>query len=489
MKEPPDHFKALGVERDASPDAIRTAFFELARQYHPDANPDPAMRERFLRIREAYEVLSNSKKRAEYEATLPPLPAAPEIAISTVYSRPVIPALQEPQLAYVLLELASASAPEKLRQPPVHVCLVIDRSTSMKGERMELVKANILPFLKLLKPQDLVSVVAFSDRAEVVIPPSRMDNLARFESRINAITTGGGTEMRSGLEAGAAQFSYGRGVQMLRQMILLTDGHTYGDDEACLEVAQKVAAEGVVINAFGLGHEWNDAFLDRLTGLSGGNVLFITSPRDLYQFLEQKMQTLASLYARQIQFDFQSDRDVELRYAFRIQPEIGPLEIANPLMLGDLSYGKKMVFLFEFLLPSLAPETQGVTLAHGRLVMELSAGNQRESRLPLRLKRGVEVEPALEPPPMVLVEAMSHLSLYRLQDKARKEVATGNIAKATRHLQYLATHLLSQGKRDLAHAVLVEAEHIQKNQQFSLEGDKRIKFGTRALLLPSGVES
>ena len=47
---------------------------------------------------------------------------------------------------------------------------------------------------------------------------------------------------------------------------------------------------------------------------------------------------------------------------------------------------------------------------------------------------------------------------------------------------------LSQGERELAHTVLLEADHIQKAKQYSKEGDKKIKYGTRALLLTSGRE-
>jgi Ca-activated chloride channel homolog len=52
----------------------------------------------------------------------------------------------------------------------------------------------------------------------------------------------------------------------------------------------------------------------------------------------------------------------------------------------------------------------------------------------------------------------------------------------------LATHLLAVGDRELAHTVLVETEHIQQSHRFSQEGDKRIKYGTRALLLLPGPE-
>lgn len=489
MKEELNYFQILGLTREASSEDIRNAYFELARQYHPDANPEPLIRERFLQIQEAYSVLSNSKRRMEYEATLAPLPAPAEVSARYLYSRRTIPVLQEPQLVYVLLELANTSKPENVNYPPVNLSLVIDRSTSMKGERMDMVKANILQSLKLLKPQDLISVVTFSDRAEVIIPPSRMDNPARFESRINSITPGGSTELKTGLQAGLEQFNFSRGLQTVKQLILFTDGHTYGDEDACIELAKTAAGESIAINAFGLGHEWNDTFLDRLTGICGGNTLYVTSRKDAYLFLEQKLRSLGSLYAQQLQLMYRSSDGVELRYAFRMNPEAGPIETASPIMLGDLQFGKKMTFLFEFLLTGIEPGTQKVSLADGRLSMKILSKNQLEPRMAIKLERPVELNPPSEPPPDALIEAMSRLSLYRLQEKARQEVATGDIGKATRHLQYLATHLLSQGNRDLAHSVLLEAEHIQKNQQFSSEGDKRIKYGTRALMLPSGLET
>jgi Ca-activated chloride channel family protein len=88
-----------------------------------------------------------------------------------------------------------------------------------------------------------------------------------------------------------------------------------------------------------------------------------------------------------------------------------------------------------------------------------------------------------EPPPIEIIQALSRLTLYRLQEQARLEVAAGSFDKASQHLQRLATHLLQQGNRDLARTVLLEAETIKEKQTYSLEGDKRIKYGTRALLL------
>src|SRR5262245_60016608 len=58
-----DYYGTLGVRRDASADEIKRAYRKLAREFHPDVNPDPAAHERFKEINAAYEVLSDPAKR------------------------------------------------------------------------------------------------------------------------------------------------------------------------------------------------------------------------------------------------------------------------------------------------------------------------------------------------------------------------------------------------------------------------------------------
>lgn len=67
MAARPDYYEVLGVERNASQEDIRKAYRKLARRYHPDTNKDPGAEERFKRVSEAHDVLSDPEKRKQYD--------------------------------------------------------------------------------------------------------------------------------------------------------------------------------------------------------------------------------------------------------------------------------------------------------------------------------------------------------------------------------------------------------------------------------------
>jgi curved DNA-binding protein len=68
MADDEDFYQVLGVPRDASQDEIQRAYRKLARTYHPDVNSDPAAEDRFKKISEAYDVLSDPQTRRRYDA-------------------------------------------------------------------------------------------------------------------------------------------------------------------------------------------------------------------------------------------------------------------------------------------------------------------------------------------------------------------------------------------------------------------------------------
>jgi Ca-activated chloride channel family protein len=73
-----------------------------------------------------------------------------------------------------------------------------------------------------------------------------------------------------------------------------------------------------------------------------------------------------------------------------------------------------------------------------------------------------------------------------MQERATEQMKKGDVASAARYMENMATQLLQKGEHSLAQSVLSEVANIRNNQSFSEDGEKRIKYGTRSLMLPSG---
>lgn len=150
-----NHYEILGIDRTASPEEIRQAYFRLAREYHPDSNATESAREIFLRTQEAYEVLNNPRKRKQYDLLTQDLqPVKLSVKTNLVLSSKQIPFLQEPQLFYALLEIKPQDELTDQIQNQVHICFVIDRSTSMNGNRIDMIRRYILKTITKLNPRD-----------------------------------------------------------------------------------------------------------------------------------------------------------------------------------------------------------------------------------------------------------------------------------------------------------------------------------------------
>jgi Ca-activated chloride channel family protein len=144
-----------------------------------------------------------------------------------------------------------------------------------------------------------------------------------------------------------------------------------------------------------------------------------------------------------------------------------------------------LAILLEIKAPPLYTSMEQLTLVEGKITMEIPGLAKSGVKVPVHLSRPVKTDALIQPPPTRLLQAMSRLNLYRMQERAHQKLAEGQPESATRHLQHLATHLFAQGKQELARTVLDEIDHIQRDQNLSEEGKKIIKYGTRALLLPA----
>jgi Ca-activated chloride channel family protein len=481
------YYDLLEIPKDATPEEIRRAYHDAARRLHPDVSSLPNSKEMFMQAQKAYEVLADPKARELYDKNLLEQSNTP-VVLDVTYSRPNLAMLEEPQLLYVLLEFSPTAKFSLAPNPPLNVCLVLDRSTSMQGVRMDTVKTAAIELIRQLRPEDRLSIVLFSDRAEVLLPAGKRLDRTLIESQIQMIRASGGTEIFQGLQAGFEEVNLNSTRSLINHIILITDGRTYGDEDQCLELADTAALHGVRITGLGIGTEWNDVFLDELTGRTGGTSLYISRASDIRSYLQEKFTSLKHIFAERVILNLTIPPEVKLTSVFRLQPESAVLASNFPIRLGSIPKPSKLSVLLELVIPPIASANKRFTIATGDIGYILPFDPTQKHRTPIYLSRLTTAEVSTELPPKPIFQALSQITLYRMQERARQEVAEGKVQDASSRLQRLATQLLSLGEIELAQTAIIEAERIQQTHMLSAEGEKRIKYGTRSFLLPAQIE-
>lgn len=476
--EQPDYYHVLGVSPQASLETIQAAYQQARKSAETKGKTAQHL------LQSAYEVLSDPQRRATYNRLIQDA-QQPDLQIDLELSRDTLSITDQEQLVYLLVEVtADQQKVDQQSQRPLNLCFVIDRSTSMKGERIQRVKEAAMLLFEKLTPEDMVSLVSFSDRADVVIATTNNANLRLLQSRINTIIPSGSTEIYQGLSTAYQQLSSVDLSRYYNHLILLTDGHTYGDEEQCQELAQKMAAQGIGITAFGIGTEWNDQFLDDLVAPSGGHSGFIESPEQLLHHLQNRIQGLGTIYARNVRLLNQFSKAATISYGLKITPFTQPLDLRlDEIKLGDLEGRSPLSFLLEV---RVAPQPREARL---RLPLKLVAnmegamGNGQEKNYKAEAQCLVLADASLpETPSRYLTKAIRIMTLYRLNEKAWTDAEDGKLDQATRRMNHLTTRLLEGGETELARQAQMEASRLAHMGSMSPEGRKTIKYGTRALI-------
>jgi Ca-activated chloride channel homolog len=404
----------------------------------------------------------------------------PLLNLSLRATRSEIGAIDAPQIVYLLLNIQAPEA-HQFERMPLNLCLVIDRSTSMRNERMDRVKAAAGLVIDQLTNDDSIALVAFSDRAEVIAPAGPPKNVAALRTAIRGITPNGGTEIFQGLLAGAKEMRKLASDRKINQMILLTDGHTYGDANNCLELAEKLVKENIGLSAFGIGNEWNDQFLDQLVAPSGGQSAYIERPGEILRNLQSRIQGLEAHYAQNVSLVLHFPAGVELRNAFKLSPFAQPLVIQpTQIKLGAVERHTSLTALLEFVIQPQLPGRK----VQIPLTLKASIPSQVLSEHEFKLAHELAVtleEPALDPP-LDLVAAVQAYNLYNINEKVWDDVESGHVDSAIVRLRRLTTRLLESGQTELAEQAYAETELLSRMGSLSLEGRKRLKYGTRSLM-------
>lgn len=400
-----------------------------------------------------------------------------------IASHTLLQVMAEEQAFYLLLSITPRRESGPARQP-LNLCLVLDRSTSMQGARLQQVKEATWRLIDNLEPEDVLSLVTFSDRAEVLLPGQCDVDKAAAKARVSTLQASGGTEILQGLLAGLREIERSRLPDSVNYLALITDGHTYGDEPACLEQARQARAHQIIISPIGIGHDWNEEFLDELAALSGGTCRYVDAPHKIADAFNEAVRQLRGIIARELKITVAPTAGVRVHELFQVAPYIQRLPLVDhdtvQAWLGPLSAGQSKVLLLELRLQ--VTEAGQRLLADIRITGELPGQPQRqhEAKLAVSADFAAVGQSELEIPPAI-VAALSRLTAYKLQEKALRDVQAGDLGAATQRLEAMATRLLSLGETELARSALLEAGQLARSGALSAEGRKKLRYGTRGL--------
>jgi Ca-activated chloride channel homolog len=415
---------------------------------------------------------------------------AGEVTLRATLARPFLAATTTPQLAYALIEVQPTEMVAQVRMP-VNVCFVLDRSGSMKGEKIERVRQAVSMAVDLLDTQDIASVVIFDHRTEVLVPAAAVSDRRAVQERVSRIRDAGGTKIAPALEKALREIERDR-AGAIRRLVLLTDGQTENEDE-CVRRAEDAGRMGIPITALGVGKDWNEDLLIEMANRSGGTADYIARPDEITEYFQNTVQQAQNAAVQNATLNLRLVQGITPRAVWQVIPLINNLgyrPISDrdvTVTLGELEKGQGRTLLVEFLVD---PRPVGsYRVGQAELVYDVPAlglaGEKARVDVLLTFTADQAQLQQVNPGVMNIVEKVS---AFKLQTRALQDLSQGDVQGATQKLKSAVTRLLSQGELELAQTMQAEIQNLEQSGQLSSEGQKTIKFQGRKTVRLSDMD-
>jgi hypothetical protein len=197
--------------------------------------------------------------------------------------------------------------------------------------------------------------------------------------------------------------------------------------------------------------------------------------------MHQIHHSLSHVAALQVLLDADMSKQATLYAAFRLRPDPLPLSDTLPMSLGHLPGDDRISILMEWMIDPIA-EPGKFKFADFRVTSGRISTDEEHPQLIVAARIQVSDRSDPDQPPEEVLSAVGALNLYRMQEMARSDAASGQVEEAVKRLKNLAKHLKLMGEDKLARRALSEASNLSQTQQLSDEGEKALKYGSRALL-------
>jgi len=388
---------------------------------------------------------------------------------------------------YVLLEAVARGAGGGGRVP-LNLGVVIDRSGSMYDERrLEFVIDAVKFLADNLSADDKVSIVAFADKAKVIITPEAARDtgaIKRAIDDIDLLEIGGGTQMALGMRAAIDEVKKNLSGDRLNRVLVLTDGQTY-EETACIELVEK-NRDQISFSTMGVGVEFNEKLLQRLAQDSNGKYHFIGDPAEIANIFEDELQGLRSVSLRNGRIEVTLSQGVQVREAFRASPEIYVL--GTPLVgedrkigyeIGDLQAGVPGSVLLTLVLPPRKPGQ--VRILQSTFHYEVPGAAESTVACDLTVDYTLDRTLTSKRNGRVM-NLVDQVSIAKLQARAEEELKAGNVDRATRLLGNAMQGTQRLGNVKATQALAGLLDQIKKTQTLQTKAAKTTLLQAQAVV-------
>jgi Ca-activated chloride channel family protein len=418
-----------------------------------------------------------------------------KIHVERMMHRNSIAVAGETAASYALLKLIPTGLAQADKSMGLNLALVLDVSGSMYEEdgtgvsRLKRIQDAAVAAIQKLKPDDTMTIVAFAHNALVLLPATKIEEMAKIEDIIRKVdmfdVDPGGTAMNDGMRLALDEVEKLTGPGRLSQVLVLTDGETTGEQE-CRQLAQRAHEKKIHLTMMGVGLDWKAALIKDLAKLSEGKWYYIdvNQATEAERIFVEEFETLAASAFMNVELHLRPMKDVKIKRVRQVAPEIKELKLEEPeerhqmAALGTLQKDVSTKYVLDLSLPK-RPDGKFV-LAQLEITYDLGQGT-REGTEPIPL----EMTYTSAGHGYINAEVARHIDevqIFELNNNLQKAIATDNKVEVQRVAQEIERKGELMGPRAakktmLAKQVLQELNaggRVSKKTQLAMEDSARL---------------